>query len=186
MTSGKHKVKSRSETTSPVPLSFLESKMTDEDGSKRLDKLLRHIKNVQENCILLGESLIHDGKQDLGIELIANAMIHDNSKFSGIEWLYLNCETKETSPELFKAALMQHNTTNLHHPEAHVGGIQAMPPVYLAEMCADWKARSEEFGSDIWNWVKGPAAEKYGYTTSSRVYKDIKGFLEIILEPAFS
>jgi len=154
------------------------------DEDSKLDGLLRHIKNVQDNCLILGEHFIKDGYEDLGVELIANSMIHDNSKFKGIEWLYLDSQTKEEKPELFKAALTHHNTINLHHPEAW-RGIELMSEVYLAEMTCDWKARSEEFGSGIWEWVKGSAADKYKYNTKSRVYKDIKRYLEIILEPAF-
>lgn len=159
--------------------------MGDEDGSKKLDKLLRHIKSVQENCLLLGEQLIKNGKEDLGIELIANSMLHDNSKFRGIEWLYLNSETKETKPELFRAALLQHNASNEHHPEFWTGGIQEMSPVYFCEMVADWKTRSEEFGSSVFEWVRGPAMERYKFNTKCRVYKDVKKYLDILLEPSF-
>lgn len=155
------------------------------DGSKRLEKLLRHVNNVQENTLRLGETLIEKGEEELGRELIVNGRCHDSSKFKGIEWEYFDAEVKNEKPELFKAAWYQHVKTNPHHPEYHRDGIKGMGDLYLAELSCDWLARSTEFGDDIWGWIKEEGAERYSYSTSSSVYKKIKSYLEMILEPAF-
>jgi hypothetical protein len=155
-------------------------------NNKKLEGLIRHINNVQDATSRLGEKLIEINEEELGLKLIANGRIHDNSKFYGIEWDYLDLETKENNIELFKAALKHHNETNPpHHPEYWVGGIKAMPEPYIAEMVCDWYARSIEFGDNVWTWAKDKASDKYGYTINTNVYREIKRYLELLLEPAF-
>lgn len=154
--------------------------------TNKLKALIRHIENVKDSCHLLGERLVDKGEEDLGRQLIANSYIHDNSKFFGIEWLYLNDETKEKQPALFEAAHLQHITTNLHHPEYWPAGIKSMPRLYVAEMVCDWKSRSSEFGSDLRTWVKDKATKRFGITVQSKEYKEIKGFIDLLLDKGFS
>ncbi len=151
----------------------------------KLETLLRHVENVRENCELLAWKLIKEGESELGLQLIVNGKSHDNSKFSGIEWLYLHPDIKEKEPELFRTALLQHNKTNLHHPEAWAGGIEEMPRLYIAEMVCDWKSRSNEFGNDLIEWIKEEATDRFKFSTSGRVYKDIKFFVDKLLEKKF-
>ena len=74
------------------------------DDDKHLKSLIRHINHVKEDSYLLGEALISKG-EELGLQLIANGYIHDNSKFYGVEWLYIRDETRDTKPELFASAV---------------------------------------------------------------------------------
>lgn len=151
-----------------------------------MELLIRHCENVKNNCEILGEKLIVEDKmEDFGVQLIANGRIHDYSKFVGIEFQYLTTESKEKTPELFKLALDQHNKINLHHPEAWSGGIKEMPDLYIAEMTADWLARSAEFGNDFFEWVKDKATDKFKFVSSGRIYKTIKKYAEMILTPKF-
>jgi hypothetical protein len=115
---------------------------------------------------------------------MANSMLHDNSKFRGVEWEFLNEAAKAAHPEKFEAALLQHRFTNPHHPE-YWAGIDNMPSVYLAEMVCDWKARSDEFGTDLREWVKEKATKQWSFTTSGRVYKEIKEYLDLLLDQRF-
>ena len=55
--------------------------------------------------------------------------------------------------------IRHHAETNPHHPE-YWHGIENMPKVYIAEMVCDWYARSNEFGSDLREWVKDKATKK--------------------------
>ena len=155
---------------------------------QRLETLLRHIKNVRENTEILGERLIAGGEEQLGRELIANGLIHDNSKLRGIEWLYLHQDVKDKEPELFKAAYEQHVTSplNRHHPEAWVNSIQEMDRLHLAEMICDVKARSSEFGDNIHDWLKDKATKKWKFSLRSLVYRELKDFLDMLVEPKFS
>jgi hypothetical protein len=165
--------------------------MDTEQFEKRLKALTRHVNNVLESCILLGNRLIDNGERSLGLELISNGYTHDHSKFSGAEWLYLNEESKEKTPELFFAALLQHQSTNPHHPEYWqvdsdiASGIKQMPRLYIAEMVCDWKARSNEFGTDLRGWIKEKATKKWMFTFQSSEYKQIKDMVDLLLDSEF-
>lgn len=157
-----------------------------EQINKNLKDLLRHIKLVQDACHHLGHSLIEAGEIDLGKRLIANSFLHDNSKFYGIEWEYISHHSKieNGTKEGQDLAIMNHNTTNKHHPE-YWDDIRDMPRVYLAEMICDWYARSTEFGTDLRSWIKESAAKRYGFTAKQKIYKDIKYFVDMLLENPF-
>jgi hypothetical protein len=149
----------------------------------KLDSLLRHVQGVQDNCILLAKRLLEKGKDEhFCLTLISNAMKHDASKFTGIEWLYLDPTCGE---EKFEMALRQHVLTNKHHPEFW-DGIENMPDVYLAECVMDWKERASEFGTDLRDWIKDKATRKFKFALQSKVYKEIKEYLDLVLEPKFS
>jgi len=152
--------------------------------SKRLDALLRHIENVKANAVLLGERILENGDVNFAKQLIANSMIHDNSKFYGIEWEFLHPDIKETNPAEFELAVRQHTTTNLHHPEAW-DTIEDMPRIYVAEMVCDWSARSKEFGNDLRIWIKDKATKKFHFTPQSKTYKTVKEFVDLLLDPTF-
>ena len=58
----------------------------------KIRSITRHIRNVEDNCLILGERLILQGRIDLGKQLIANGFIHDASKITGIEFEYLSLQ----------------------------------------------------------------------------------------------
>ena len=154
---------------------------------KRLKAVLRHLDNVRANCLLLGERLIEKDEADLGLKLIANGYVHDNSKLYGVEWIGMHDDVKETEPEVFYMAVHQHTTSklNMHHPE-YWGGIEKMPRIFLAEMVCDWAARSSEFGNDLREWIKDVATKKFKMKVQSKVYKEIKELVDILLDKKFS
>jgi len=149
--------------------------------------LTRHIRNVEDNCLLLGEKLITNGEVELGHHLIANGFVHDASKFFGIEWDYLSIlPSKEEETKLkLKMAILHHNQTNPHHPE-HWQGIKNMPSVFVAEMAADWKARSEEFGTDLRNWIDEQATKRFGFNKDDEIYKEIMKYVDLLCQKPFS
>jgi hypothetical protein len=161
------------------------------EAEKTMDKirsLTRHIRNVEDNCLFLGERLIENGEIDLGRQLIANGYVHDASKFFGIEFEYLAYSTsaKEDDAKLKqKIAIQNHRCINKHHPEAWSGGIKDMPDVHLAEFCCDSKARSEEFGTDLRKWIDEEATKRYGFTVNDKVYKDITKYIDILCPKPF-
>jgi hypothetical protein len=157
--------------------------MSIHEDVKHFQYLIRHIRHVQDNCMVLGEKLIENGEFHLGRNLIANAMLHDNSKFHGMEWDLLRKDGDNTNPT-FIAAVKQHNHTNAHHPESW-GGIKNMPDVYLAEFTCDTVARSGEFGSSYQEWLDGVATARYGFTKSDDVYCRIMRFVQLLLDKSF-
>lgn len=163
-----------------------------DENSGRLERLLLHISNVRDNCWLIGRRLISTGQEHLGLSLIANGQVHDHSKFKGIEWKYLNdgawprnCED-ELEDQMFKAALQQHVTTNKHHPEAWPGGINEMDELHIAEMVADWAARSSEQGTGLLEWVTEKAPERFKFSKHGSVYKAVRRFTDLLLEKKFT
>ena len=100
----------------------------DLDIFQKLTIVISHIDKVRKNCIKLGFILIKMGETQLGRTLIANGMIHDNSKFTGIEFEHLF-----KGDDLLSESVKHHQLVNPHHPE-YWGGIHNMPEVYLIEM----------------------------------------------------
>jgi hypothetical protein len=159
-----------------------------ESTMEKIRAIARHIRSVEDNCLLLGEKLISQGDIALGRQLIANGYVHDASKFFGIEFDFMSPgqPTKEDEAKLkLKLAIQHHQKTNLHHPEAWAGGIKDMPDVYLAEFVCDTKARSEEFGTDFRQWIDNEATKKYGFTTSDKVYRDLMRFVDLLCAKPF-
>jgi hypothetical protein len=146
---------------------------------KKIQLILEHIKHVQENCERLGYKLIEIGEDKLGRNLIANGLIHDNSKLKGIEF-----DGLFSGSDLLKVAVKHHSSINPHHPE-YWNSIHEMPDLYLAEMVCDCKARSSEFGTDIRNWFDNDAKIKYGYEKTDLVYTKIMKFLNLLLYNQF-
>jgi len=148
---------------------------------KYMRSLQRHIGLVIQAAEKLGERLIEEGKDKLGKILIANSYRHDHSKFFGVEWEYL---VRGDDEDRLKLAVHQHVTTNPHHPE-YWDDINDMPKIYLAEMTCDIFARSAEFGTDLRSYVKNQLLTRYNITTSTKSYKTIKLFIDLLLDEPF-
>jgi len=159
------------------------------DGIKlKIEAVVRHIEKVQSNCLMLGKKLIEGGEFELGKQLIASGYKHDNSKFHGIEFGAMTGEAptiKDDKKIKLKFAVHHHNLTNLHHPEAW-GGIEHMPRVALAEMVSDWKARSEEFGTNLREWISDTAMKRFGFKENDEVDKQVMEFVNLLCEKPFS
>ena len=153
----------------------------------KIRSITRHIRNVEDNCLILGERLILRGEIELGKQLIANGFVHDASKFTGIEFEYLslNNPTEENNKLKMKLAIQQHNTTNLHHAEAWSGGIKDMPDVYLAELVCDIKSRSEEFGTSLVDYINNVGMKRWNITEEDDVYKKMMEFINLLCEKPF-
>lgn len=153
----------------------------------KVNSILRHIKNVQDNCLLLGNKLIEKGDIETGISLIKNGLCHDNSKFGGIEFEYMNpslVNNEEGVKLKLKMSIHHHQLTNPHHPE-HWGSIKLMPKIYLAELSCDWKSRSEEFGTNLKEWIDDVATKRWNFSINDDVYKQIMTFVEMLCEKPF-
>jgi hypothetical protein len=155
------------------------------EDERHLKSVIRHIQHVRDAALLLGERLIENGEDELGLRLIGNSHVHDYSKFRSIEWLYLRDEVKETAPDKFDAALKHHRETNPHHPEYWQDGIKAMPAVYVAEMVCDWKARANEFGTDMKEWINEHICKRHTLSHNTKQYKVIKRFVDTLLDEGF-
>jgi hypothetical protein len=154
---------------------------------EKIRAIARHIRNVEDNCLFLGEKLIERGEIDLGHKLIANGYVHDASKFHGIEFEYLSVESsdEESAKLKLKLAIHHHRKINPHHVEYWAGGIRDMPTVYLAEMVCDIKARSEEFGTSLRDWIDSEGIKRWGITKNDGEYKMIIKFVNLLCGEPF-
>lgn len=151
---------------------------------EHLDNLIRHITLVRDACLLLGKRLMKKGRREFGRNLIAKGVIHDASKFYGIEWKYLHCG-KDVPKEELQFAIDQHRLSNDHHPE-YWGGIDNMPELAVAEMLCDWYARAQEFGTGLRDWIDEEAVSKYGIDKEGEIWVWLTYFINILLEDSFS
>jgi len=126
---------------------------------EHIESLINHISKVRNNCLLLGKKFIKNGNTRMGIDLIARGHIHDITKFRGTEWEHLH-RGENIPKDKIQLAINHHASTNDHHPEYH-DGFENMPKVAIAELAADWLARSQEFGSDIKIWIRETAISKF-------------------------
>lgn len=149
-----------------------------------LESVVRHIRNVQEAALLLGKKLIRRGEEAFGRQLIANSMIHDQSKFSGIEWEYLRNGPSREDHDL-ATAHKQHVHTNPHHIE-YWGSQSDMPRIYVAEMVCDLYARSAEMGTDLREYVKNVHVDRHSIPKSGKLWKWMKEFMDLLLDKPFS
>jgi hypothetical protein len=132
----------------------------------------------------LGEELIENGQIDLGKALISNGLIHDHSKFVGIEYEFMAPVTATPNLKL-KIAVSHHQKINPHHVEYWAGGIKEMPDVYLAEMVCDLKSRSEEFGTSLMDYIDGDGVKRWKITKESETYKRMIKFVNLLCEKPF-
>lgn len=154
----------------------------------KIRSISRHIRNVSDNCLILGEKLIVRGDIELGKQLIANGFEHDHSKFKGIEFEYMapGIPSNEESAKIkLKMAIHQHQITNPHHVEYWPNGIEDMPELYLAEMVCDIKARSEEFGTDIREYIDTKAIIRWNIQKTHLKYKRLMEFVDMLCEIPF-
>lgn len=148
---------------------------------RRLDDVQKHIRNVKDAANTLGRKLIERGEVDFGVTLIAESELHDNSKYRGIEFEFLH---RNEDGESLKTAIRQHQLTNRHHPE-YWSDINTMPRLYIAELACDLCARSRECLTDLREYVREKFLPRYGLTTSSKVYRTLKEFIDMLSDDPF-
>lgn len=153
------------------------------NDKEHLGDVLIHKDHVLENCIKLGNALIDRGDVKMGRKLIARGYSHDNSKLSGVQWLYLRIGADTESKE-FQMALREHITTEDHHPESHEN-IHKMTDLAVAEMMCDLKARSGEFSTDLQEYIDKVFLVQHGFTKSDPVYQKMMEFKALLCEQPF-
>jgi hypothetical protein len=153
-------------------------------ADEHIDQLVRHIGLVRDACLRLGKRLMALGRAEFGRLLIARGFVHDASKFLGIEWAYLR--TDGSVPDMAKQlAIDHHRQTNAHHPE-YWGGIENMPEIAVAEMVCDWYARSQEFGTDLREWVRTEAMARYKMKPGDEAHRWATAFIDLLLDRPFA
>lgn len=152
---------------------------------EHLSDLVRHLTRVRESCLLLGQRIIargEPGDQEFGRNLIARGFVHDAGKFTGIQWEYLHCGP-DVPRDKVELAVREHVLTHDHHAEFY-GGLEYMPRIAVAEMTCDWLARAQELGTDLREWIREEAKDRYKIKGSQQ--KWIKEFVGLLLRNPFA
>lgn len=150
---------------------------------KHLDNLLRHKELVKDAAILLGKRLMEQGRAELGKQIIVRGFTHDVSKFHGLEWQYLHAGNDVPKADL-ELAIKQHQCFNPHHPEFW-GGMENMDQVSIGELCCDWLARAQEFGTNLKDWIKTNANGRFHIESCAQQKAWMEEFVNILLEDSF-
>jgi hypothetical protein len=148
---------------------------------EKIDKLITHIRAVQDNALILGRKLIEKGDVAFGKTLIVNSMSHDLTKFYGLEYENLH---KDAEKEDLKDAIFQHQSSNPHHIEFWQSH-DKVPDIFIAEFCCDTLARAQELASDYLNWLANDATKRYNFTTKSQFYKKVIKYYNLIIDNPF-
>jgi len=158
-------------------MSELKEELTEEEFLKRLHSIVRHIRNVQERGLLLAERLVENGESDLARRLVQRCFSHDNDKFDKLQFNALNGSDKS----LLKLVVDHHRSINRHHPEFHES-IFVMSDLDLSELCIDWSSRASEAGTNLRDWIKDSAMERFDFKIQSRCYQKIKKYVDLLLD----
>lgn len=126
-----------------------------------MDTML-HKEMVLGNCWKMALHFLKLGEEEKAIEIIERGWLHDNSKFSEEELESLSKindhhasmrHAGQQLPVEMQEYLKLHYENNTHHPE-HWEDVSMMPEMDVVEMCCDWAARSQQFGTDLLEFAK--------------------------------
>lgn len=155
---------------------------------EHVQDLQNHIALVQKNATFLALTIAEEGQVNIARVLLANAAVHDASKWQGIEWECLHMGPT-VSKTMVQKAVIQHQKTNRHHPE-YWGGLSQMPiadghSVYVAEMVCDWMARSQEFAEDLREFIDEKAAMRFNFASAPQQSVLIHKYVDMLLPKKF-
>lgn len=128
---------------------------------KQLNDLLEHKRYILISCNIMIDWLFRNDKEDLAMDLVRRAIVHDNTKFHNDEIasiIKLNDNNDSlTNPnyvmtENDKKCIEAHWKNNRHHPE-HYKNIEDMKEIDIIEMVCDWYARSLQLKTDLMEFV---------------------------------
>lgn len=155
---------------------------------KMIDDTVLHKKLVLEKCQLLAKHLILNGDVETGIMLLRRGAVHDNSKFSGKEFRQLASIITERTKKCFtdastvmtdkeKEAIELHWSNNRHHPE-YYSNLKDMTKIDILEMVCDWAARSEQYGTNLIEFVAERQRNRFNF--SSEMYQEVLEYCYLI------
>lgn len=158
---------------------------------KQVEDTVKHRKYFFDSALLLFEMLIEIGKDDLALELMRRASVHDHSKFSMEEIEALSSVSEKqkdddgfTNPDYKlnkeqENLISKHWANNRHHPE-HFNSIYDMTTLDILEMICDWHARSVEFGTDLLEFVIHRQSNRFHLP--SNLFDSIVGICRLLVQ----
>lgn len=153
---------------------------------EELEDVIKHKQYVLDSCWKMAKYLFSINEEELGLELLRRASIHDNSKLEDEELEALSrisedkTTLKEASEKLtsFKIkAIELHWKNNRHHPE-FFSDTKNMSELDIIEMVCDWHARSVQYGTNLIEFFE--TRQKNRFNFPKNIYNKIYKYCEII------
>lgn len=145
---------------------------------KRIEKQIKdtiiHKKYFFDSSLIMFDLLLEEGKDELAINFIRRASVHDNSKLlpEEIDALSKIAPLQEdddgfTNPnyrlnEKQLDLIRIHWKHNRHHPE-FFQNINDMTELDILEMICDWHSRSVEFGTNLIDFVMSRQENRFHF-----------------------
>jgi hypothetical protein len=153
-----------------------------EDKLVQLEDIYSHKKLVFDTCYILSKKLIEGGQDELGLELMKRAFLHDFSKLEDDEFYgmaafandkdALKDPKKKVSSDK-QLAINLHWDRNEHHPE-YWTDINQMTDLDIMELVCDWYARSLQFGTDFLEFLEQRQKDRFHFPQD--IYDKIKKY----------
>lgn len=152
----------------------------------QIEDTIIHKKYVLDSALKMFHYLCSVNKEELGLELLKRAVVHDNSKLEDEELYLLSrlsdreeafTEAEYTLNEKQKQSIKLHWQNNSHHPE-HYKNSSEMTELDILEMVCDWHARSTQYETDLLEFVKTRQNNRFKF--EDKMYKKIIRYCKII------
>ena len=153
-----------------------------------LNELCTHKKLLIDSCNKLAVHFLSENEEDLALEIMRRAFVHDISKISKYEFHTADAFDKfnkhthnrhHVFSDKERLFLEEHWRNNRHHPE-HWENINDMSDMDIAEMVCDWHSRSVEFEDDLMDYIKYRQENRFKFP--EHLYKRIIEFANILLK----
>jgi hypothetical protein len=156
---------------------------------RHIEDTLIHKQLLNLSCLKMINYLYDVGRDNDALELARRCIVHDNSKLSDVEIasfvkLPQAVDRTRAHGELTddqKELLEVHWKNNRHHPE-FFSDIDHMNEIDIMEMCCDWHARSQQFGTVLIPYVLEKQQERFRF--NDEMLTKILGYCEILMGEA--
>jgi hypothetical protein len=147
---------------------------------ENFDSILKHVQGVHRNGILMAKELIKQGRSTFARSLIVHIFKHDLSKFGRFEYNRFFSGDKKDEGQ----AIEHHRQVNAHHLDYYDKNSD-MPEIEIACMACDLKTRSEEMSNNVMEYLRDKFCKQHDIGTGTKLYKDLAGFLKLIIARKF-
>lgn len=154
----------------------------------QIEDTIIHKKYVLDSALKMFHYLCAQGKDELGLELLKRATVHDNSKLEDDELFLLSrvsdrheafTDPQYTLNDKQKAMIQEHWKRNPHHPEYYEDSSQ-MSELDILEMVCDWYARSMQYGTDLLEFARTRQENRFHF--NKEMYKKVIRYCKILVK----
>lgn len=157
-----------------------------ENKLKQLNDISEHKILVFKYCSKLSNFLFEKNQDELALKLMTRGFSHDISKLNNDEFYGMAMfaddtkslkDPKEKVSDEKEIYVNLHRDRNRHHPE-YWDDADDMKLIDILELCCDWCARSEQFGTDVIEFLETRQDTQFNF--SPEIYGEIKKYLILL------